>query len=325
MTYPKGYSGGGGYVDNPFRRRTGDSDPRDPNDDPRGRRGRDGEGMSGRKKIGIIIGIVIAVVITTMILSAGFRTVESGNVGLKTTFGQVQESALQPGFHVVNPFADNVIQMSTRVLPITQDAGAASKDLQDVRISVTVNYRISGDSAVTIFKTIGLDYAAKIIAPRVSESVKAVSAKFNAGELITQRETVRTQIENLLRTSVQQYNIIITGVTITNFQFSQAFTDTIEQSQVARQQLITQQNVLERTKIDAQQKVVNANAQKNATIAEAEGQAQAIILVNDALSKSPNYIEYQKVNKWDGVLPKVNGQNGNIITLPDSLLQNSTR
>lgn len=311
MSFPRGWRRGG-------------DEPIDPNN-PEGRRRDRDEGMSRAKKIGIIIGIVIVVIIVSMIAMAGFRTVESGTVGLKTTFGQVQEQPLQPGMHIVNPFADNVIPMSIRVNTVTQDAGAASKDLQDVRISVTVNYRIGADSAVTIFKTLGLDYPTKIISPRVSESVKAVSAKFNAGELITQRETVRTQIENLLRTSVQSYNIVVTGVTITNFQFSQAFTDTIEQSQVARQQLVTQQNVLEKVRIDAQQKVVNANANKNATIAEAEGQAQAIILVNEALSKSPNYIEYQKVNKWDGVLPKVNGQNGNIITLPDSLLQNSTR
>lgn len=283
-------------------------------------------GMSRTKKIAILIGIVIIVVVSTMIAMAGFRTVESGTVGLLTTFGQVRETPLEAGFHVVNPFADNVIPMSIRVLGVTQDAGAASKDLQDVKISVTVNYRISPDSAVTVFKTLGLDYANKIIAPRVSESVKAVSAKFNAGELIAQREAVRTQIENSLRTSLQPYNIVVTGVTITNFQFSPQFTDTIEQSQVARQQLVTQQNVLEKVRIDAQQQVVQASASKNATILEAQGQAEAITLLQDALSKSPNYVEYQKVLKWDGILPRVSSDSGNIITLPqDILVGNATR
>jgi len=322
MTYPKGYSGGD-YMHNPFDRH------RDPDDPERPRRHREGDGgkepMSGRKKVGIIIGIAIVIIIVGMIAMAGFRTVESGTVGLKTTFGQVHETTLTPGMHIVNPFADNVIPMSIRVSSITQDAGAASKDLQDEKISVTVNSRINPESAVTIFKTLGLDYAVKIINPRISESVKAVSAKFNAGELITQRETVRTQIETLLRNSLESYNILVTGVTITNFAFSQQFTDTIEQSQVARQQLVTQQNVLEKVRIDAQQKIVNADANKNATIAEAEGQAEAIRLIQVALASSPNYVEYQKVNKWDGILPKVSdGQGGNIINLPDTLLSNST-
>ena len=290
------------------------------------------KGMSGAKKIAILIGIVVVVGITVSLVIGGFRTIQTGTVGIKTTFGQASDVPLQAGMQIVNPFTDNVIPMSIQIQKESQTASAASKDLQDVQIAVVVNYKIDADGAVEIFKTLGTSYADKIIDPRVSEVVKSVSAKFNAGELITNRETVRNQIQTALTSSLKQYQIDVQGVQITNFKFSEEFTKTIEQSQVAKQQQVTQQNVLAKVKIDAQQKVVTASAQKNATILDAEGKAQstlinakaeadAIALVQKQLTNSPNYVEYFKVKTWDGVLPKVSdGQGGNIITLPESIL-----
>src|ERR1041384_4773954 len=156
------------------------------------------EGMSGVKKIARIIGIVIVIGVTISLVIGGFRTIQTGTVGIKTTFGQASDVPLQAGMQIVNPFTDNVIPMSIQIQKESQTASAASKDLQDVQIAVVVNYKIDANSAVEIFKTLGTSYADKIIDPRVSEVVKSVSAKFNAGELITNRETVRNQIQAAL-------------------------------------------------------------------------------------------------------------------------------
>ena len=287
--------------------------------------------------IGKIILISIAVVAIIVVLFMAFRTVDTGTVGLLTTFGQVQDKTLGPGMHLVNPISDNIIPMSIQIQKEQQKASAASSDLQDVASTVVVNYHIDQNSAVEIFRTIGLAFPDKIIDPKISEIVKSVSAKYKASQLITEREKVRSQIQTLLSDSLKPYNLLVDGVAITNFEFSPQFTKTIEQTVVAQQELITQQNQLAKVKVDAQQRVAIANATKtanilqaegtaNATVINANGEAQAIELVNNQIKNSPHYVDYFKIKTWNGKLPVVASNGGNIITLPQDLFNqnNST-
>ncbi|HTH21707.1 MAG TPA: prohibitin family protein [Nitrososphaeraceae archaeon] len=281
----------------------------------------------------IIFGAIIFVVIIVVIMMA-FRTVDTGTVGLLTTFGQVQDKTLGPGMHLVNPISDNIIPMSIQIQKEQQKASAASSDLQDVASTVVVNYHIDQNSAVEIFRTIGLAFPDKIIDPKISEIVKSVSAKYKASQLITEREKVRSQIQTLLSDSLKPYNLLVDGVAITNFEFSPQFTKTIEQTVVAQQELITQQNQLAKVKVDAQQRVAIANATKtanilqaegtaNATVINANGEAQAIELVNNQIKNSPHYVDYFKIKTWNGKLPVVASNGGNIITLPQDLFNQS--
>ena len=284
----------------------------------------------------IIFGAIIFVTIIVVVMMA-FRTVDTGTVGLLTTFGQVQDKTLGPGMHLVNPISDNIIPMSIQIQKEQQKASAASSDLQDVASTVVVNYHIDQNSAVEIFRTIGLAFPDKIIDPKISEIVKSVSAKYKASQLITEREKVRSQIQTLLSEALKPYNLLVDGVAITNFEFSPQFTKTIEQTVVAQQELITQQNQLAKVKVDAQQRVAIANATKtanilqaegtaNATVINANGEAQAIELVNNQIKNSPHYVEYFKIKTWNGKLPVVASNGGNIITLPQDLFNqnNST-
>jgi len=281
----------------------------------------------------IIFGAIIFVVIVVVLMMA-FRTVDTGTVGLLTTFGQVQDKTLGPGMHLVNPVSDNIIPMSIQIQKEQQKASAASSDLQDVASTVVVNYHIDQNSAVEIFRTIGLAFPDKIIDPKISEIVKSVSAKYKASQLITEREKVRSQIQTLLSESLKPYNLLVDGVAITNFEFSPQFTKTIEQTVVAQQELITQQNQLAKVKVDAQQRVAIANATKtanilqaegtaNATVINANGEAQAIELVNNQIKNSPHYVDYFKIKTWNGKLPVVASNGGNIITLPQDLFNQS--
>ena len=282
----------------------------------------------------IIMGAIILIVVVIVVMMA-FRTVDTGTVGLLQTFGQIQEVTLTPGMHLVNPISDTIIPMSIQIQKEEQKASAASSDLQDVATTVVVNYHIDPQSAVDIFKNIGLAYPDKIIDPKISEIVKSVSAKYKAAQLITQRETVRSQIQDQLFESLKPYHLIVDGVAITNFEFSPQFTKTIEQTVVAQQELITQQNQLAKVKVDAQQRVAIANATKTANILEAEGKSEATIinakgeadairLVQQQLLNSPNYIDYFKVKVWNGKLPIVSSDATNILSLPqDLLIQNN--
>ena len=104
-------------------------------------------------------------------------------------FGNVDtESSLDEGLHFVVPFRDNIVQMEVRTQKVVEDAASASKDLQDVSTQVALNYHLDPDRAQVVYQQLGFDYGNRVIIPAIQESVKQVTARFNAEELITKRD-----------------------------------------------------------------------------------------------------------------------------------------
>jgi len=302
-------------MDNPFRRSG--------KDDPFRRITPEGETLesTGRSKsiLRIVAPIIIGIIIISIIAVSSVRTVDAGNRGVLVQFGNVVTShSLEEGLHFVVPFRDNVVQMEVRTQKIVESAPSASKDLQDVSTQVALNYHLNPDRAQVVYQQLGPDYANRIIIPAIQESVKQVTARFNAEELITRRETVKTQIEEQITARLAAYNIIVDAVSITEFQFSDLFKSAIEAKVAAQQRALQAQNDLRRIQIEAQQNEAQAIGEQKANVAraegikqsnvlQAEGEAQAITIIDEQLRNNPTYLEWLKSTKWDGKLPLVTG------------------
>jgi prohibitin 2 len=127
-----------------------------------------------------------------VIAISSVRIVDAGYRGVLVQFGNVDTSkSLDEGLHFVIPFRDNVVQMEVRSQKIVESTTSASKDLQDVSTQVALNYHLNPDKAQVAYQQLGFDYANRVIIPAIQESVKLVTARFNAEELITKRETVK--------------------------------------------------------------------------------------------------------------------------------------
>src|SRR5437660_11935368 len=120
--------------------------------------------------------------------------VEAGHRGVVLYVGAVENRVLGEGIHFIIPFAEQVIPLEVRTLKFQADATAASNGLQEVQTTIALNYHISPSQANIIYQQLGADYADRIIAPTIQESVKASVAKFNAEELITKRATAKAVI-----------------------------------------------------------------------------------------------------------------------------------
>ena len=150
---------------------------------------------SSRPIIRIAVPVIVGIIIISVIAISSVRIVDAGNRGILLHFGAVDTSmSLDEGLHFVIPFRDNVVQMEVRTQR-SESATSASKDLQDVSTQVALNYHINPDRAQVVYRQLGYDYANRVIVPAIQESVKQVTARFNAEELITNRETVKNQIE----------------------------------------------------------------------------------------------------------------------------------
>lgn len=264
-------------------------------------------GVRGGQPKVIIIAIVVIVVLFVVVSS--FVTVGPGERGVLMTFGAVHNGVLAPGLHLKVPFVQTVKRMNVQIQKSQTDETAASRDLQNVKTQVAVNWSIDPNDAEWVYQNLGDEsqLTNKVIAPVVSNAVKAVAARYNAEDLIEQRDRVAREVQNQIVTALAPYKVKVQGVNITDFQFSPTYAQAIEEKQVAQQHALQASYDLQRIKIQAEQ-----------TIAKAQGQAQAQKLLQVTLT--PEIIQLKAVEAWNGVLPTVVGGNGVLPMIGDATL-----
>jgi regulator of protease activity HflC (stomatin/prohibitin superfamily) len=232
-----------------------------------------------------IIGATLGAVVMIIGFAGPFVEVPAGNVGVVTNFGQVQTVTLEPGLHVVVPIYQHVTNVDTRVQPHDfKEIDAASKELQTVKLTGTMNYHIDGRFASDLFQRVGTDFAAKIIDPAFNDFIKTVVPDYSVNDILAKRDEIRSFAKAQLAVSLSQYHIIVDDIFIANIAFSDGFQQAIEAKQVAQQQVQTEQQILAQKQIQAQQVVAAARGQADATVALAEGQSKANGLLNASLT-----------------------------------------
>ena len=265
---------------------------------------------ASKKASKIVLGVIIAI-IALIVLASTIVTVQAGHTGVITTFGKVSEGVLQEGLHFKIPFIQKVVQIDNRVLKTDVESSSASKDLQTVSSTISVNYRVGSKDSANIYKNVGVDFDNVIVKPAVQECVKAVTAQYTAEELITDRQVISQKMEDALASKINTYGLNIEVFNIISFDFSEEFNKAIEAKQTAQQNALKAEQDLARIKVEAQQKVEQAKA-------EAEAYKLKSQEITDAMIK----MEY--INKWDGKLPTVVSDGNNIFDIGGVLNQEAT-
>jgi prohibitin 2 len=285
-------------------------------------------GSRSSNKLIIVAGIVTFLIIIVVIFES-VVVVQAGHRGVVLYVGAVENRVLGEGIHFIIPFAEQVVPLEVRTLKFQADASAASNDLQEVQTTIALNYHISPSQANIIYQQLGADYADRIIAPTIQESVKASVAKFNAEELITKRATAKAVIAQTISNTLSARNIVVETVFITDFKFSQAFASQVESKVVAFQKFLTEQNNLKAIQVVANQTVVQAQAAARANVAKANGESQAIRIITVQLKESPEYLQWLSINRWNGQMPYALGSGAvpffQLPLRPPSQTQNQTQ
>lgn len=251
--------------------------------------------------------LILALLGGLLAFGSACAVVPAGHRGVQLQASAVTGVVLNEGWHLQLPLLQRVEVMSVQTQAYHSKATAASRNLQAVDTEVTLTYRLDPLRVPEVYQNLGVAYESRIIAPAIQEKVKAVTAEFEAERLITERPRVRQEIEDSLRTYLQQFGINVVAVQITNFDFSKEFNEAIEQKQVAEQRALTARNDLERIRIEAEQRIT-----------QAKGEAEAIRIQGEALQNNPRLVELEAVKRWDGRLPVTNLGGGAMpfITLP---------
>ena len=243
-----------------------------------------------------MIGTVGIFAFVTIIKS--FTTIPTGYVGVKTRFGQVQDTVIQEGLNFKMPYVEKIVKIDCKTQKCEYEMEASSKDLQKVsNIKVAVNYNVDKSKANTLYREIGKDFKGVIIEPAIYESVKQGMSQYTAEELIAKRSEVSNVIVTLLTDKLESRGIAITALNITDFSFSQEFDDAIEKKQVTEQQTQQAKYELEKAKVENEKKIENAKTEAEVMKQQNEQITEQTLKLKELENQSA------LIEKWNGQLP----------------------
>ncbi|MBN8558904.1 MAG: prohibitin family protein [Leptolyngbya sp. UWPOB_LEPTO1] len=255
---------------------------------------------------------VILVLLCLALISSFIVIVRAGERGVLMKFGAVQDSVLGEGIHFIVPIVETVEKLSVRVQSQEISAEASSKDLQDVYADVALNWHVLPQEANLIYQQIGNQQAVidRIINPAIEEVLKAVMAKYTAEEIITKRGEVKTGVDQALTERLKPYHIAVDDLSLVHIHFTQRFSDAVEAKQVAEQEV-------KRAEFVALKAVKEAEAKANL----ARGEAEAQRLLQQTLT--PELLQRQAIEKWNGSLPLVVGDESSTVLDLKKLMKTS--
>ncbi len=252
----------------------------------------------GRSPAGPVIGVgvvgIAALLVLVIAIFGSFTQVGVGEVGIVKHFGAIDTDhpdVFDPGIHTKVPFRDDVVIFDTRIQKEQVDSSAASKDGVTIHSTITINFHIEAAKAPLILQNIGANYKERIIDQQIQQAFKDVTAQYAGLELIQKREEVAIKAKGVLKDKLSPYYIVVDEFTIPNYEFPKEFNDAILATQVANQQNLQAKQLQEKARTEAETALIVAQGLANAQ------KAQATTL-------TPEYLQLQAINKWNGQLPQ---------------------
>lgn len=253
---------------------------------------------------------LFVVLLAVALLSTFVVVVPVGERGVLMRLGAVQPRALGEGAHLIIPAVETVRTLSVRLQSHLQHSEAATRDLQDVTMDLAVRWHLPPERVPLVYQRLGDIQAIvrNVLEPAVEDSLKTVVATLNAEELISQRDSLRLRLQTLLAERLAPFDLLVDGIDLVQLDFSQRFRAAVEAKQVAEQDARR-----------ASYEAITAQRQAAARVYRAEGEAKAQELLQATLT--PEVLQHQALERWNGHLPLVMGNDATPMVDVKSLLK----
>jgi prohibitin 1 len=253
-----------------------------------------------KQGLGLPVSILLFVVSIAAIVGLNaFIVINPGEAGVLSVLGKAQDGTLLEGIHLKPPFVSRMDIYDLTVQKFEVPAQSSTKDLQQLSASFAINFRLDPTKIVEIRRTQGSlqNIVAKIVAPQTQESFKIAAARRTVEEAITKRSELKQDFDTVLEQRLSKYGIIVMDTSVVDLNFSEEFSKAVEEKQIADQRA-------QRAVYIAQE----ASQEAEANVNRAKGQAEAQRLLRETLT--PELLQKQAIEKWDGKFPLVMGGDG---------------
>ncbi|NJM58152.1 MAG: prohibitin family protein [Synechococcales cyanobacterium RU_4_20] len=243
---------------------------------------------------GIAIALASGLAITTLAWQASTSTVEAGSRGVVMQFGKVKPQVLDEGLHWKMPLITRIYPMNVRVQKTDVDISVGTRDLQSLQVQFSLNWHVVPEKANQVYQQIGShpQIVEIILKPAIEEVVKASTPKRTLEETLKDRSMLKDEIEQAIRDRLAPYHLVVDDASLVNVGFSPEFTQSIEAKQIAEQEAQKAKYLTQKAEQEAK-----------AEITRAKGQAEAQRLLQQSLT--PELLQKQAIDKWNGQFPQV--------------------
>ena len=236
--------------------------------------------------------LILALAIVFIVLCNPIAMVGVGERGVKVTLGRVSPESYSEGIHLITPFISKIKTMDVKTQKENITTSVYTKDIQQAKISYVINYNLQPENAHRMYREVGMMYRDTVLMPVVEGTIKDVIGKWNAQDLVANREQATNEIlEKLVKQLTDKY-INVTGFQIVNITYSDVFEKAIESKVTAEQEALKAKNKTVQIQEEAKQKLISA-----------EAEAKSMSIRANALTQNKALVQYEAVQKWDGKMP----------------------
>src|SRR3569832_306067 len=254
----------------------------------------------------IIYAIIAVVGLLVLKILWPFYSVPTGSRGVVTQFGRIvgienEGLAVLPPWQKLNIFSIRAEQANI------DNAGGATSDTQPVSVSLTVRYSIMTDKVAEVYEKYShYGDLSSYVQTATQEVFKAVTARYSAPDLISERAKVSADINAALQAKLALYGAQIINIDMRNFEFSESYMHAINDKVTQEQLRLAAENRLKTVEAEQKQKVAVAEAEAAAIRARADGdayanlkvataQAEALKIQNAALAQNKDVLELRRI------------------------------
>lgn len=303
------------------------------------------------------VGSIVTAVIIVICLFVGFscaKKVPAGYVGIVYSMnGGISDEVLTQGWHIVSPTKEVTlysIGIEQSYLTAGEDGDSKgddsfevpSSDGKGLNVDLTFTYRYDVDQVTDLFTRFkgqsGKEVRDSFIKPNIISWTKEVTAKYPVTDILgDERANLNIAISDYIRDKFEPYGIIIENVSLIDISADDETRASVQRKVNAQQELELAQIEQKTANVQAQKdkEVALIEAEKEKEVAEinaekakikAEGDAEATKIkaeaeaeANAKIAKSltPELIEKEKIDKWNGSVPIVDGSSTPIINMND--------
>ena len=237
--------------------------------------------------------VAILLIIVFIVICNPIAIVGVGERGVKVTLGKVSPTSYTEGIHFVTPFISHIKNMNVKTQKHNVSTSVYTKDIQQAEINYVLNYNLQPENAHRMYREVGTNYLETVVNPVVEGTIKDVIGKWNAQDLVANREKATQEILVKLQDHLAPRYINVTDFQMTSIAYSGVFEKAIESKVTAEQEALRAKNKTVQIQEEAKQKLISA-----------EAEAKSMSIRANALTQNKALVEYEAVQKWDGKMPE---------------------